>query len=330
MKPAGTPHPSGFEYDAIVVGGGAAGLSAALMLGRARRRTLVIDAGCPRNLPSPASHGVFTRDGTPPSELLRIARAQLAPYRSVVVRSLVAAVAARRGMHGFELELSDRSVVRGRRVLLAVGVRDRLPDIPGAAELWGTRVLHCPHCHGFEVSDAPLAVYGGGQPALELARLVLGWSRDVVLCTGGRGELSAEQRDLLHRNGVRVIERAVERVAAAPDGDGVRLELAGGLVEHRRALFLRPDTVVACPVADQLGCERTETGHIRVGADHSTSVAGVYAAGDSSARGGQVVVAAASGAQAAASLNGDLAKEDFEVRGPESLPEDARQAEAVA
>lgn len=295
-------------HDVIVIGGGSAGLSAALVLGRARRRALVLDGGAPRNAPSPAAHSVFTRDGTPPAELLGIARAQLAPYASVEVRP-VAAASARRDGADFVVGLGDGSELRARRLLLAVGVRDELPPIEGLAPLWGRGVLHCPYCHGWEVRDEPLAVRARGAQAMELVPLLLQWSRDLVLCSDGPSELSPAELDALARQGVRVIESPIRRLEG---GAGLeRIVFADGRVEPRRALFLKPPQAVVGGLPAQLGCELTEAGHIAVGADYRTSVPGVYAAGDAATPFQQVIVAAAAGALAAIMLNRDLAQEDF-------------------
>jgi thioredoxin reductase len=295
-------------YDTVVVGGGAAGLSAALVLGRARRRTLVVDAGEPRNAPSPAAHGVFTRDGVPPAELLREARAQLAPYATVTLCD-AAAVSARAMDGGFEVELANDGKVRARRLLLAVGVKDELPPIDGVAELWGTRVLHCPYCHGWEVGDQPLAVHLADRSSIPLLTLLPGWTRDLLVCAEDPAVLSEEERALLARRDIPVVESLLRKVEAA--GDGVMLHFADGRAEPRRALFMRPPYSIGSPLPRTLGCEIAETGALRIGADHQTSVAGVYAAGDCAGPVHQVLVAAASGHQAAMALNRDLADGEF-------------------
>ena len=290
-------------WDVVVVGGGAAGLSAALVLGRSRRRTLVVDAGAPRNAPSPSAHSCFTRDGTPPAELLRIGREQLAPYDSVrVVHDRVTSVRAADG--GFTVDLDDGDAVEARRVLLAVGVRDLLPSVAGIGALWGRSVLHCPYCHGWEVRDQPIALLATGAVAMEMAPLLLQWSRDLLLLTAGEGELTPSDRAVLGRLGVRIVETPVQRV----DGDdhAVRIVLAKGEVERRSALFVRPAQELASDLPQRIGCELTDAGHIRVGGDLQTSVPGVYAAGDATTPLQQIVVAAASGAQAAMMINRDL------------------------
>jgi thioredoxin reductase len=300
--------------DVVVVGGGAAGLSAALVLGRSRRRTVVIDDGMPRNAPSPEAHSFFTRDGTTPAELLRIAREQLGPYDSVELRR-GRVVSMSRVDDGFAIRLADGAEIEARRVLLAVGVRDILPDIEGLGALWGKSVLHCPYCHGWEVRDQPLALYAGGAVAMDMAPMLLQWSRDLLLCTGAV-ELEDGERATLSRLGVRVIDTQVQRVEG--EGHGVRIVFADGHAESRGALFLRPGQAVAGDLPRQIDCEHTETGLIRVGADHQTSVPGVYAAGDATTPAQQIVIAAASGAQAAMMINRDLVRAD--VAATEAMP----------
>jgi thioredoxin reductase len=289
--------------DVIVIGGGAAGLSAALVLGRSRRRTLVVDAGEPRNAPSPSAHSIFTRDGTPPAELLRIARAQLEPYPSVELRD-GSVEAVRRSADGFSVLLADGTELSARRVLFAIGVRDDLPPIDGVARLWGRGVLHCPYCHGWEVRDEPLALCASGKDALEFTPLLLQWSNDLLLCTNGSEALGADERATLTGLGVRIIESPIARVEGVDTLE--RIVFDDGHEEPRRALFVRPPQTLVSDLPRQLGCELTDAGLIQVGADNQTSVPGVYAAGDAASAAQQIVVAAASGAQAAIRINHDL------------------------
>ncbi|HEX2225034.1 MAG TPA: NAD(P)/FAD-dependent oxidoreductase, partial [Thermoanaerobaculia bacterium] len=280
--------------DAVIVGAGAAGLSSALVLGRSRRQTLVLDAGAPRNAPSPAAHSFFTRDGAPPAELLAIGRDQLLPYPTVTVRA-GRAVDARALPGGFEVSLEEGDTVRSRKLLLAYGVVDDLPPIEGLRELWGTSVLHCPFCHGWEVRDEPLAVYGRGEMGFDFTRLILGWSRDLVLCTGGPAELTAEQREGLTRNGVVIREEPIVSLASR-DGVLERIVFADGSELPRRAMFVRPAQRPSSDLADRLGCEATELGLVRTDEWGHTSVPGVYAAGDLTTPMQQVIRAAALGA----------------------------------
>jgi thioredoxin reductase len=296
--------------DVIVVGGGAAGLSAALVFGRSRRRTLVLDAGQPRNAPSSAAHSVFTRDGTPPGELLSIGREQLRPYPSVELRAGEAAD-ARVVEGGIEVSVADGSTVRARRLLLAFGVIDDLPEVEGIEALWGRSVLHCPYCHGWEVRDQPLALYGRGKTGIQLAQLLCGWSDDLVLCTNGPAKLSAEEREQLARHGVQVREERIVRLEGNA-GLLARIVFADGSDLARSAMFLRPPQRLRSDLAARLGCELTDHGLIQTDEWGRTSVHGVYAAGDAATPLQQVIRAAASGASAAIAINHALLVEDFD------------------
>jgi thioredoxin reductase len=294
-------------YDVVVVGGGPAGLSAALYLGRSRRRTLVLDTGVPRNRRARAAHGVFTRDGATPASLLEAARQQLVPYPSVSFCRAEAA-SAEAGPDGIGVRLDDGTDVRARRLLLACGVRDDLPPIDGLAENWGTGVLHCAYCHGHEVAGQPLALHANGAKALAAVRLLTTFSRDLLLCTDGAPEISEDDRQRLAGLGVRIVEAKLFRVEKA--SPHLALHFADGRVVMRHAIFLSPAARIASPIPSRLGCEHRSPGRLAVGADWATTVPGVYAAGDIAAASGQIVIAAASGAEAAMALNGDLARED--------------------
>jgi thioredoxin reductase len=294
-------------YDVLILGAGPAGLSAALILGRVRRRVLVLDSGKPRNAPSPESHGFFTRDGAPPAELLRIGREQLRPY-GVEVLDAEATDALQEG-ETFTVVLADGSRRRARRLLLATGLTDPLPEIEGLRELWGTAVLHCPYCHGWEVRDQPLAVYGNGKTVAERLALVRCLSRDIVVCTDGPADLG-EDAERLARHGVPVREERIVRL----EGRGGHLErivFADGSDLPRRALFLATLPRQHSRLPERLGCALTEVGLVQVDAWGLTSVPGVYAAGDLALRMHQIALASSDGAIAGVAINRDLAEEDF-------------------
>lgn len=296
-------------FDAVVIGGGPAGLSAALALGRARRRVLVASYGPTRNAPAEAAHNVFTRDGTTPGELVRIGRAQLAPY-DVTVREEWAADAER--LDGrFAVTFAGGGRVEARGVVLATGVRDVLPDVPGLAELWGTGVFHCPYCHGWEVAGRPLAIYARGERALHLCRLIRGWTDDLVLFTDGPSGLSAEDRARVERNGIVVREERVERVTGS-DGHLETVVLAGGEGVARAGLFVSPEQELRSDLAHRLGCPLTADGRVEAGVGGQTTVPGVFVAGDAGPGWQSVAWAMASGALAGAMLNHDLLAEEFE------------------
>lgn len=294
-------------YEVIIVGGGPAGLSAALILGRSRRRTLVCDAGEPRNAPSPSAHNFLSRDGIAPAELLRISREQLAAYPSVELRT-ADVVSATRQAQGFEVTLADGTRLTSRGLIVATGVRDELPAIEGLAPRWGRSVLHCPYCHGWEVRDQPLAVYAQGAEALHISFLLTQLSRDIVLCTDGPAELTAADRDRLAAHGIQLRESKLLRLEG--EGDTLeRLVFADGEVLERHALFVSPTPRQRSPLAAQLGCDFTEAGAVKVDEMRRSSVPGVYIVGDA-VRQAFLILAAADGALAGAALNLELVQAD--------------------
>lgn len=296
-------------YDVIIVGGGPAGLSAALMLGRSRRRVLVCDTGRPRNAASRAMHGFLSRDGMAPQEFLAVARDQLRQYDTVELRHAEVVEAACRPDARFHVALADGSTFTARKLLIATGVIDNLPPIPGFAELYGRGVFHCPYCDGWEVRDRPLAVYGRGARGLGLSLELTGWSRDLVLCTDGPAEIDVEGRARLARNGIRVRE---ERLVCLEGREALeRVVFASGEPLPRQALFFTTGQTQQSALAVNLGCEFNEKGTVRTGKYESTHLAGLYVAGDASRAVQWVVVAAAEGAEAAFAINSDLLREDL-------------------
>ncbi|OAN37734.1 NAD(P)/FAD-dependent oxidoreductase [Mycolicibacterium iranicum] len=299
-------------WDCVIVGGGAAGLSAALVLGRARRETLVIDAGAQSNLAAHGVGGLLGFDGVPPAQLYAQGRQELTAYPNVEVRSGEALTAD--GIAGdFAVALADGDVVRTRRVLLAMGMRYESPDLPGLRQLWGNSVFHCPFCHGWEVRDKPLAVLANGDRAVHMAVLLRGWSDDVVLLTGGPADLTDDQRSRLTQVGVDVDERVVSELCSVNRildsvvfADGTSLARSGLLVAttlHQRSA-LAAKLGVAFAAAGPVTAEAIE-----IDGMYRTSVPGVFAAGDVCAQMPQVAAAIAAGSAAAASIVMSLMEE---------------------
>ena len=295
-------------YDVIIVGAGPAGLSAALMLGRCRRRVLVCDTGRSRNAASRAMHGYLSRDGIPPAEFLTIAREQMQQYSTVEFRDAEVVHAECSGGR-FHVTLRDGVRLPSRKLLIATGVVDNLPDIPGFRELYGLSVFHCPYCDGWEVRDQPLAVYGRGARGLGLSLELTGWSRDIVLFTDGPSEIDAGDLSRLTRNGIVVREDRIARLEGSAALECVVFE--SGETLPRRALFFTTGQTQQSELALRLGCEINEKGTVRTGKYEATHLTGLYVAGDASRAVQWVVVAAAEGAEAAFAINTDLLKEDL-------------------
>lgn len=300
------------EWECLVIGGGAAGLSAALVLGRARKRTLVIDAGRQSNRAAHGIGGLLGHDGRPPAELYELGRKELERYPSVEVRSGEVRIAKRCGT-GFQVELADGTRERVKRVLLAMGMDYRPPELPGLEEIWGTSVFHCPFCHGWEVRDQPLAVLAEGERAVHMATLMRGWSDDVVLLTGGSGGLDAEHRAGLSGAGVTVDDRQVAGLASER-GELTAVVFADGSRLPRRGLLVSTTLHQRTDLAAQLGVKFTVAGPvsvdaIEVDAMSQTSVPGVFAAGDVCAQMPQVAAAVSAGSLAAVSVVQSLMEE---------------------
>lgn len=301
----------GAAYDVVVVGGGAAGLSGALTLARARRSVLVVDAGAPRNAPAAGVHGLLGHDGVPPGVLLERGRAEVRGYGGEAVTGEV--VGATREDGGFAVALAGGQVVRARRLLVATGLVDELPDVPGLRERWGRDVVHCPYCHGWEVRDRAIGVLATGPMAVHQALLFRQWSADVVLLAQGV-ELAAEQREQLAARGVDVVPGDVAGVEVVDDRlAGVRL--ADGRVVAREVVAVASRMVARTGLLAGLGLGTVEHPmgvgeHVPVDPTGRTAVPGVFAAGNVSDLVAQVGAAAAQGAWVAAQVNFDLVTED--------------------
>ncbi|MBX7431600.1 NAD(P)/FAD-dependent oxidoreductase [Mycobacterium sp. Y57] len=293
------------RWECVIVGGGAAGLSAALVLGRARRRTLLVDAGSPSNLAAHGVGGLLGFDGVPPGELYARGRRELAGYPSVEVRAgQVAGASSADG--GFTVRLEDGAAEDTERILLATGMRYDAPQLPGLDELWGRSVFHCPFCHGWEVRDQPLAVFAQGERAVHMALLLRGWSDDVVVLTGGPPDLTVADRERLAVAGIPVDERVIAGLASAGGeldavvfADGSRYRRSGLLVATtlRQRSTLAADLGVRLVAAGPVSPEAVE-----INAMYRTSVPGVFAAGDVCTAMPQVASAIAAGSAAAASV----------------------------
>ena len=296
--------------DVVIVGAGPAGLSAALILGRCRRSVVVFDTGRPRNASSHALHGYLTRDGIEPSEFLRLSRQELGKYQTVSVRDEEVTAADCRPGEGFVVTLASGETVASRKLLLATGVVDNLPDIPGFRELYGRSLFHCPYCDGWELCDRPIAIYGRGARGVGLSLELTAWSRDLVLCTDGPGEIEPDDRARLERNGIAVredrvsrLESSVGKLSAIVFDTGARLE--------RHALFFTTGQYQRSDLLERLGCHFNDKGTVRTGKYETTHLPGLFVAGDASRAVQWVVVAAAEGAEAAFAINTDLLKEDL-------------------
>jgi len=299
------------RYDCAIVGGGPAGLNAALVLGRARRSVALFDNGKPRNAVTHASHGFLTRDGIQPAEFRRIAYEEVLSYPSV--RHWPAEVAdIERTDDGFVVRASSGEQVQARKIIIAAGLKETLPDIEGVREFYGKGLFNCPFCDGWELRDQPLAIMSNQPGLFHRAKLLLNWSSNLIVCANGGDQLTEEQRQQLAARGVRIIDTPVESFAGR-DGrlervhftDGTHIEIRGGLIA--------PVQLPNEKFARALGCETTSSGGIAANEVGKTTAPGVFAAGDSAyVMPSQLIYAAASGSKAAMSVVAELTEENWQ------------------
>jgi len=298
------------SVDVVVVGGGPAGLSAALILGRCLRTVLLFDSGSYRNAASHAAHGFLSRDGIDPAELRRAGRQDLERYTTVEIRD-VEVVDAEPVDGGFDVTPANGDSVHSRRLLLATGMRDHLPPLPGIDSLYGRGVWHCPYCDGWEQRNQPLAVYGDGETGVALALELTRWTRDLVVCTNG-SELTTEARQQLDRYGIAWRLEPILRLDG--NASGMRaIQFTQGRELLRRGLFFVTRETQASPLVARLGCRLNDSGTVDTTENEAAGVAGLYVAGDADRAAQMAVVAAAEGAVAAAAINTSLLHEDLRL-----------------
>jgi len=295
------------HYDVIVIGGGAAGLSAALVLSRARRKVLVVDAGSPRNAPAAHMHGYLSRDGLPPAELLAIGRQEVRSYGGEIVDGTVTDLM--KDGHGFTALLAGGQRISTRRLLVTTGLVDELPDIPGLRDRWARDVLHCPYCHGHEVRDRRLGVIGGTPGAVRYAQIVRQWTDDLVYFTPPNRLTAVERTPLLARH-IGIIEGTIDQLVIDTADELRGVQMRDGCVIPTDALFVPPRFIPNGALLVGLGCDADTDGWVTVDTTGRTSVPGVLAAGNIVDPRAQVITAAGAGSATAIAINAGLVDED--------------------
>jgi thioredoxin reductase len=297
------------QYDVVIIGGGAAGLSAALVLSRARRSVLVVDAGQPRNAPATHMHGYLSRDGIAPADFSTAGTEEVRGYGGEIVEGNVTTL-VRDGRIGFWVLFGDGRRISARRLLVTTGLADELPDIPGLRERWAIDVLHCPYCHGYEVRDRQLGVLGGTAGAVRYAQIVRQWTHDLVYFTPP-GLLTATERNQLLARAIGVVEGTIDELVIDAETDRLRgVQMHDGCVIPRDALFVPPRFVPNSSLLVDVAAKVDIDGWVTTDPTGRTSVAGVWAAGNVVDPRAQVITAAGSGSAAAIALNADLVEED--------------------
>lgn len=297
------------KFDVVIIGGSYAGLSAALSLGRALRRVLVIDSGNPCNRNAPYSHNFLTNDGSKPKAIADKARAQLGSYPNVTfIQGLATDVGGED--NNFETVTQEGERFISRKMLFATGVTDTIPHIDGFDDCWGISILHCPYCHGYEVKGRKTGVLGNGDMGFELAKIISHWAGGLTLYTNGTSTLNPQEVLKLNKHNILVVENEIAEIRHE-NGCMTELVFCDTEPEKLQVLFTQLPFVQQCPIPEKLGCEMTEKGFIFIDKCLQTTVPGVYAAGDCLSLFRSVANAVASGNKVGATINKHLIEEDF-------------------
>ncbi|WP_430482960.1 NAD(P)/FAD-dependent oxidoreductase [Rossellomorea marisflavi] len=301
------------QYDCTIIGGGPAGLNAALVLGRARRNILLVDEGKPRNRVTHHSHGFLTRDGISPQEFRSIAQKEVLQYPTVQhLPDQVINSQATEG--GFRLETAEGGSIFTKKIILSTGLTGNLPSIQNIEHFYGKSLFVCPFCDGWELSDRPLVILGKGQRAFHLAKMVYNWSRDLVICSNGEPELSEAQLSILSNRDIPVYGQPIKELRGL-DGDLSSVEFTDGQRLKRTGGFVDISWTHASTLHLSLGCETDDTGAVRTDASGQTTVPGIFAAGDTALFApSQLIIAAGEGSKAAMGVVKDLVDEEFQYK----------------
>ena len=299
------------NFEVIIIGGSYAGLSAAMALGRALKKVLVINGGNPCNKQTPHSHNFLTQDGKTPKQISELAQAQVANYDTV---SFVddTAVKGEKKNSGFEITTQSGTVFRGRKLIFGTGVKDLMPNIEGFAECWGISVIHCPYCHGYEVRHKKTGLFANGDMAYEFGKLLWNWTKDLTIYTNGKSNLSAAQTSSLASKNISVVEKEIVKIKHQ-NGQIQTLIFSDGSMQELDALYAKIPFVQYSDIPESLGCEITEMGILKVDMMQKTTVDGVFAAGDSTNMMRSVANAVYGGNMAGAAASKELIAEDFGV-----------------
>lgn len=295
------------NYDVIIIGGGPAGLNAAIVLGRSRRRVLICDSGRPRNIKARLMHGYLTRDGIKPLEFLRLGSEELKQY-DISKQQLEISHIIPLGK-GFEAVSSQGEKFYSKKILLATGITDYIPELEGIDDLYGSSVFHCPYCDGWEIRDKRIAAYARGKAALALSLSLKTWSSDVILCSDGLARLTLEDRKTLERHGIKVYRHKIARLEGR-HGLLQKIVFQNGSSVERDVMFFSTGQKQKSNLAERLGCRFNNKGFIPANKRQQTNIKGVFAAGDITKDVKFVVVAAAEGARAGVAINLELQEEE--------------------
>jgi thioredoxin reductase len=297
------------NFEIIIIGGSYAGLSAALSLGRSLRNVLIIDGGISCNRQTPHSHNFITQDGKTPKQIAAIAKEQVGQYENVKFYTGTADSATRKE-NRFEVKTDAGDLLYSRKLIIATGLKDIMPEIKGFAECWGISVIHCPYCHGYEVRNEKTGILGNGDYGFEFSRLVSNWTKNLTLYTNGKSTLTVERTEKLRKNNISIVENEIQRLEHA-DGRIQNIIFSDNSKTSISAIYAKPAVTQHSEIPSQLGCELTEQGRVKVDTSQKTTVDGVFACGDCSNSARDLALAVSSGMIAGGSCNKELIVEEF-------------------
>lgn len=298
--------------DCAIIGGGPAGLNAALVLGRARRNIILFDNGKPRNAVTQESHGFITRDGISPAKFRELAHDDLNKYPSIVIENAEIVKIQRASGTAFQLMTPNGDTYTAKKIILTTGLKEELPKVPNIHDYYGKSLFSCPYCDGWEMRDKPLIVLSENKHAVYMAKTLSQWSKDLIVCTNGHSVIEEAEAQLLKKHGIRIIEEKISQLYGN-DGQLEQVTFADGTNIERSGGIVTTELEQSHSFISSLGCDSTQNGGILVDDFGRTSVEGVYAAGEASNNGpSQLIIAAAHGSRAAAGVNSDLTMEAFQ------------------
>lgn len=297
------------HFDVIIVGGSYSGLAAAMALGRALRRVLIIDSGKPCNRQTPHSHNFITQDGKSPKEIATLARQQVERYGTVEFFSGSAIIGAKTE-NGFRIQVESGETFSAKKLIFATGVWDIMPDMDGYAECWGISVLHCPYCHGYEVRNEKTGILANGEYAFEFCNLISNWTKDITLFTNGISTLTAEQTAKIEKHHIITVEKEIEKLEHT-NGQLKSIMFKDGTASSIKALYARSPFQQHCNIPQTLGCELTDEGYLKIDTFQETTVPGIFACGDNTTRMRTVANAVAMGTAAGMMANREIVFEEF-------------------
>ena len=297
------------NFEVIIIGGSYSGLSAAMSLGRALRNVLIIDSGNPRNKQTPHSHNFLTQDGKTPNQISTLAKEQVSQYKTIKFYSGLA-VRGTKTEKEFEIKTQVGDLFYSKKLILATGLRDIMPDIKGFAECWGISVIHCPYCHGYEVKNEKTGILGNGDSGFEFSRLVNNWTKDLTLYTNGKSTLTKEQTDNLRNHHIPIVEKKIDGFEHI-NGQIETIVFNDNSKTSLTAIYARPALIQHSEIAAKLGCEFTEQGLVKVDASQKTTINGVFACGDNSNSSKDIALAVSTGMVAGSTVNKEIIQEEF-------------------